>query len=148
MTLNLLVYLPCPKLHSSISKLPHKSSYPSSSSTKSIKVPFPVPFANIAVTFFSWGTLGIGGAIVARRWYASTKKRFHLITGIVNAAGCAAFFGGVPLAGANETLGATLTFLGFLAIAATPLVQISRAPAAGEKPAAPDQEGRDVEETE
>jgi serine/threonine protein kinase len=89
---------------------------------------------NIAVTFFSWGTLGIGGAIVARRWYASTKKRFHLVTGIVNAAGCAAFFSGVPLAGANETLGATLTFLGFLAIAATPLVQISRAPVAGEEP--------------
>jgi serine/threonine protein kinase len=95
---------------------------------------------NIAATFFAWGTLGIGGAIVARRWYASTKKRFHLVTGIINVAGFATFFGGVPLAGVNEPIAATLTFLGFLAIVATPLVQISKAPVAGEQPPAKEPE--------
>lgn len=91
---------------------------------------------NIAVIFFAWGTLGIGGAIVARRWYASTKKRFHLVAGIMNLAGFAAFFGGVPLAGVNEPVAATLTILGFFAIVGTPLLQISKAPVVGEQPQA------------
>lgn len=89
---------------------------------------------NIAASFFSWGTLGIGGAIVAKRWYAATKKRFHLVTGIINAVSFAAFIGGVPLAPVNEALGATLFGLGFLGIVVTPLVQISSAPMAGEQP--------------
>jgi hypothetical protein len=91
---------------------------------------------NIAASFFSWGTLGIGGAIVAKRWYAATKKRFHLVTGIINAASFVAFVGGVPLAPVNEALGATLFGLGFLGIVVTPLVQISKAPVVGEQPPA------------
>ncbi|MCF8522800.1 MAG: hypothetical protein K9G08_03425 [Pontimonas sp.] len=67
-------------------------------------------------------------------------KRFHLVTGIINVAGFATFFGGVPLAGVNEPIAATLTFLGFLAIVATPLVQISKAPVAGEQPPAKEPE--------
>lgn len=87
---------------------------------------------NIAAAFFSWGTLGIGGVFVARRWYAATTKRIHVVMGAVSLGGPVVFIAGMPLTTISENLGATLSLIGLLAVIVTPLVQASKAPWPGD----------------
>jgi serine/threonine protein kinase len=103
---------------------------------------------NIAASFFSWGTIGIGGAFIAKRWYSSTKKRIHLIIGAISIAGPVLFFAGLPVTTLSESVGAAISSIGLLGILITPLVQVSKAPWPGEEAAAAEDSATDAKESE
>ena len=103
---------------------------------------------NIAASFFSWGTIGIGGAFVAKRWYSATKKRIHLIMGVVSIAGPALLLAGLPVTTLNESVGAAISSIGLLGILITPLVQVSKAPWPGEEVATSEDSLTDAKESE
>jgi hypothetical protein len=103
---------------------------------------------NIAASFFSWGTLGIGGAFVAKRWYSATKKRVHLIMGVVSIAGPVLFMAGLPVTTLSESVGAAISSIGLLGVLITPLVQVSKAPWPGEEVATSEDSLTDAKESE
>jgi serine/threonine protein kinase len=87
---------------------------------------------NVAATFFSWSTLGIGGIFVARRWYTATGKRIHLFMGAMSLGGPVLFMAGLPLTAISENLGAALSSIGLLAIVMAPIVHATKAPWPGD----------------